>query len=200
MKPYYERDGIVIYHGDALEVLPTLERDSIDLVLTDPPYGVGLAEWDEKLVPMEWLTECRRVARTVAFTPGVTHMWKYPAPDWSFCWARPASVQRNGLGGFNHWELFLIYGRPKLLIDLVVLPHSGNTEQLDHPCPKPLPLLRSLVERLSDPGDIILDPFMGSGTTLRAAKDLGRKAIGIEIEERYCEVAAKRLSQEVLAL
>ena len=70
----------------------------------------------------------------------------------------------------------------------------------DHPCPKPLTLMVELVRLFTDPGETILDPFMGSGTTLRAAKDLGRKAIGIEIEEKYCEVAARRMDQEVLVL
>ncbi|MDD5304003.1 MAG: site-specific DNA-methyltransferase [Elusimicrobia bacterium] len=69
-----------------------------------------------------------------------------------------------------------------------------------HPSPKPECVMRWLVDELSEPGETVLDPFMGSGTTLRAAKDLGRKAIGIEIEERYCEIAAKRLSQQVLPL
>jgi DNA modification methylase len=68
----------------------------------------------------------------------------------------------------------------------------------EHPTTKPGPLMRELVRLFTDPGDLILDPFMGSGTTLRAAKDLGRRAIGIEINERYCEVAARRMSQEVL--
>jgi site-specific DNA-methyltransferase (adenine-specific) len=67
----------------------------------------------------------------------------------------------------------------------------------DHPSPKPYDAMRWLVSRL--PGEVVLDPFMGSGTTLRAAKDLGRKAIGIEIEERYCEIAAQRMSQSVMA-
>lgn len=69
-----------------------------------------------------------------------------------------------------------------------------------HPTQKPLRLLTDLVGLFSDAGETILDPFMGSGTTLRAAKDLGRKAIGIEIEEKYCEIAAKRMAQEVLGL
>jgi len=76
---------------------------------------------------------------------------------------------------------------------------QGNARP-DHPCPKPLPLMAELVGLFTDPGELILDPFMGSGTTLRAAKDLGRRAIGIEINERYCEIAAKRLQQEVLPL
>lgn len=77
---------------------------------------------------------------------------------------------------------------------------GGSEARPDHPCPKPLSLMIELVSLFTDRGETILDPFMGSGTTLRAAKDLGRKAIGIEIEERYCEVAAKRMAQGVLAL
>lgn len=70
----------------------------------------------------------------------------------------------------------------------------------EHPTTKPLKLMKELVSLFTDPGETILDPFMGSGTTLRAAKDLGRKAIGIELEEKYCEIAARRMSQEVMAL
>ena len=73
----------------------------------------------------------------------------------------------------------------------------GSDYKPDHPSPKPLVFMKWLINRLSEKKQIILDPFMGSGTTLVAAKELGRKAIGIEIEERYCEIAAKRLSQQV---
>jgi DNA modification methylase len=75
---------------------------------------------------------------------------------------------------------------------------SPRVEPVDHPSPKPIDLLTRLVRVVSPPGGTVLDPFMGSGTTLRAAKDLGRKSIGIEVSERYCEIAAKRLAQEVL--
>jgi len=76
----------------------------------------------------------------------------------------------------------------------------GHREALAHPTQKPEELMRRLIRFFTTPGDTILDPFMGSGTTLRAAKDLGRKAIGIEIEEKYCEIAAKRMAQAVLPL
>jgi site-specific DNA-methyltransferase (adenine-specific) len=80
------------------------------------------------------------------------------------------------------------------------IPIALQDDTGDHPCPKPLTLYRRLIEAFTTPTDIVLDPFVGSGTTLVAAKDLGRRAIGIEIAERYCEIAAQRCSQEVLGL
>ena len=81
-----------------------------------------------------------------------------------------------------------------------LLRDSEKGEPRVHPTQKPVPLMAFVISWRTDPGDLILDPYMGSGPVLRAAKDLGRKAIGIEIEEKYCEIAAKRLGQEVLAL
>ena len=82
----------------------------------------------------------------------------------------------------------------------VVNKNDNGGRPNEHPTTKPLQLIKDLVWLFSEEGDTVLDPFMGSGTTLRAAKDLGRKCIGIEIEEKYCEIAAKRLAQEVLNL
>jgi len=98
-----------------------------------------------------------------------------------------------------------MYGKRRLWQDLFhVVPGTALGDAISdgagHPCPKPVALFRWLTDQLSDANETILDPFMGSGTTLRAAKDLGRKAIGIEIEERYCEIAAKRMAQTVMAL
>jgi site-specific DNA-methyltransferase (adenine-specific) len=79
--------------------------------------------------------------------------------------------------------------------------HASSSERAGgHTTPKPLALMRKLIEQFTDPGELILDPFAGSGTTLRAAKDCGRRALGIEISEEYCEVAARRMAQEVLPL
>lgn len=79
-----------------------------------------------------------------------------------------------------------------------VMDPSPKGKETDHPCPRKIAHVQWLVYRWSDEGDMVIDPFVGSGTTLVAAKNLGRKSIGIEIEERYCEIAAERLSQGVL--
>ncbi len=198
MKPYYEdtKAGIVIYNADCRDVLPGLP--SVDLVLTDPPYGMGKAAWDVLIPSCEWLPVARQ-SKTVALFCGVRGLFDYPKPDWTMAWVRMASTQRNGkFRGFNNWEPVLVYGGDRIPNDVVSMQNLQDCEAAAHPTSKPLRLMTKLAERLG--GETILDPFMGSGTTLRAAKDLGRKAIGIEIEERYCEIAAKRLSQEVLAL
>lgn len=198
-KPYYDDGkGIVIYNADCRDVLPQLEK--VDLVLTDPPYGVDIAEWDATIIPTEdWLPLVRCLSPTVLVTPGNGNQWYYPKPDWEAAWFRPGSVQRVRKGtGFSHWEPILIYGNNVMPFDAKMFP--ANQERIiGHPCPKPIKLFRWLIT--SHPqAKTILDSFMGSGTTLRAAKDLGRQAIGIEIEEKYCEIAAKRLSQEVMPL
>ncbi len=195
MKPYYEHDGITIYHGDCREVMPGLEP--VGLVVADPPYGMGKATWDVLMPPEEWLPQARRFP-TVAVFCGVRGLHDYPRPDWTGAWVRVASTQRAGrFGGFNNWEPVLIYGGNKFDNDVFSVPNIQDKAAAGHPTTKPEKLLRLMVHRLS-PSGTVLDPFMGSGTTLRAAKDLGRKAIGIEIEERYCEIAAKRLGQGAL--
>lgn len=195
MKPYYEHGGITIYHGDCREILPQLEP--VDLVLTDPPYELDFKgeAWDA-LTPSWWLPATRQIARQVVFTSAPTTLWDYPRPDWVLCWNRPAAQSRTVFGTFNHWTPVLVYGSGKWNPDTISLHAMQHATYNGHPSPKPEALMRWLISGTD--AQTILDPFMGSGTTLRAAKDLGRKAIGIEIEEKYCEIAAKRLAQEVL--
>lgn len=207
IEPYYQDEAVTIYHADAREVLPLLS--GIDLVLTDPPYGVNVecgsfedtpanvAALMADVVPL-----LRRYGAPVLITTGITSLFSYPRPDWVLNWFMPNAA---GVGpwGFCTWQPIIAYGkdpyagkgsRPDGVERLV-----AQSEQNGHPCPKPLAIMRWLVARgTTAPGQLVLDPFMGSGTTLRAAKDLGRKAIGIEIEERYCEIAAKRMAQGVL--
>jgi site-specific DNA-methyltransferase (adenine-specific) len=195
MQPYYEEPGITIYHGDCREVLPHLSV--IGLLLTDPPYPYdeNLLGWEIPDVPA--ILESVPAVTKIAFWP--------PLMDRPFrqltaehIWHKP-----NGRS-VHHYERILVSGvasaRCRVYRIAAILPNYCQyaSECEDHPTQKPLKLLLHLItEHASSP---ICDPFMGSGTTLRAAKDLGREAIGIEIEERYCEMAVKRLRQGVLPL
>ena len=222
MKPYYEHEGIAIYHGDCRDILPSLPK--VDLVLTDPPYGVGFTGKvtrnvrhsdgyantigddvqfiDDVVIPV--IQNCLAMCPREAIFCGNRMLWHYPPARDIGCFY----VQfggRVGPWGFGSVNLVLFYGTdPFLERGLGSRPNSWMSSEIaernGHPCPKPLGWMRKLVVRASFEDELILDPFMGSGTTLRAAKDLGRKAIGIEIEERYCEIAAKRMAQSVMAL
>lgn len=203
-KPYYEKDGQTIYHADCRDILPYLPK--VDLVLTDPPYGVEVKydsfedtpdNLENIVVPI--VTECIKRYGRVVLTSGNKYAWKYPKPSDVGVWFNPAGT------GFGSWgfclaHLILYYGKdpyPNKMASSVTGFFGRDGTAPDHPCPKPLRFMEWLVNRTSLLTDTILDPFMGSGTTLVAAKELGRKATGIEIEERYCEIAAKRLAQEV---
>jgi len=217
--PYYQDDHCTIYHGDCREIWPRL---SFDAVVTDPPYGVELSgkstkhtersgirygHYDDTLenlvaVVLPVVTSLVDTGKPVVVTPGVRSVFRYPPP------AAMGSIFYPSGAGVGRWgficsQPILYYGKdPYLAVGMGSRPDSFSTtdasEPNAHPCPKPIRTMRWLVTKASLPGQMVLDPFMGSGTTLRAAKDLGRKAIGIEIEERYCEIAAKRLGHEVL--
>lgn len=222
MTPYYSDDLVTIYHGDSLKVLPLVA--AWDVVVTDPPYGVlfegkntkhtkrqnagyrGLTDGpiyvDEVVVPIvEGLVANGRRA---VITPGSRSMFRYPVPKAVGSIFYPSGA---GMGpwGFTCSQPIFYYGKdPYLTAGLGSRPDSFSTtepaEENGHPCPKPIGTMRWLVVKASLPGETVLDPFMGSGTTLVAAKEMGRRAIGIEMEERYCEIAAQRCSQEVLGL
>lgn len=197
MTPYYQDDAVTIYHGDCREILPTLEP--VDLVLTDPPYLEG---------DFSWLLDF--AIRPMVVTPGKLRAFDWIAkeiPSWEYAW-RGSSRSLGGSACLHiGFEPVLAYGMPHTplgndVLDYPVvtyMAHHGGAAK-DHPWPKPEALFNKLVKHWAREGQIIVDPFCGTGTTLRAAKDLGRKAIGIEIEEKYCEIAAKRMAQEVLPL
>lgn len=198
MEPYYQSDGVTLYHGDCREIMHTMKPD---VVLTDPPYGVGFRgePWDQS-IPQWWLPMALSVSKLVAFTTAPLTIYDYPKADWIGCWVRQAATSRTVHGAFNHWSPILVYGKPIWKCDTVSL-HAIANRSLDageHPSPKPYRLAKWMTCSLSKPGDVVLDPFSGSGTFLVEARAEGRVAIGIEIEERYCEIAAKRLSQGVL--
>jgi DNA modification methylase len=231
MAPYYERGGITIYHGRAEDVLPTLPRESVDLLVTDPPYGV---QWESNsrlvsfgpitgddgtldvLAALKAAVRCVRGRRhcyvfgrhdltalplgglceliwdKASMSAGNTDLvWGISHEYITFGVVANAAQRRNGKGNGParlRRASVLRYQRP------------SGAAVTRHPTEKPIGLLRELIESSSRIGEIVLDPFMGSGSTLEAALLEGRRAIGIEVEERYCEVAAKRLSQSALPL
>ena len=216
MTPYYADDAVTIYHGDCREILPHIAGD---VVLTDPPYGVGVA-YDGYADTTEALDALiadvcpilRAVAPVTALTPGIANVHRYPPPTWLLAWVQENSGTGSCPWGFNVWQPVLVYGpdpylsrgmgrRPDLIKSAASSKELGALKLAGHPCPKPLVGWRRIAARLTPLGtETIVDPFMGSGTTLEAAKYAGRRAIGIELSERYCEIAARRCAQEVLAL
>ena len=207
IEPYYQHNGITIYLGDCLEIMPQLEP--VDLVLTDPPYGNG-TEYNSfndtpenvKVLVKDAIPLALSKSKRAALTCATRQITWYPESTWILCWFNRAGSGLNPWG-FTCWQPILVYGKdPYLEMQKGSQPdyieHCEKSKKNGHPCPKPFNFWKKLLNRVSvRTSDTILDPFMGSGTTLVAAKELGRKAIGIEIEEKYCEIAVRRLSQEV---
>jgi len=216
VKPYYDEGGITIYHGDCREVLPVLAATP-DLVLTDPPYGIaykahargGVAgklegqrvEGDDAPFDPQFLLDYGRCVIFGAnyfahlLPPGGWIVWSKAQDN---RWAHGAYSKRSlaevaWTNAHNYVGLFNCFwaGSPM---------HRKAEERGSqlHPTQKPVALMRWIVERNTEHGDLVLDPYMGSGPVTKACLDLGRRYIGIEIEERYCEIAAQRLAQEVL--
>jgi site-specific DNA-methyltransferase (adenine-specific) len=201
MKPYHEEPNITIYNCDYREMLG--EVMSGDLLMTDPPYGINVCkmnlgqgkrdymrgDWDKERGDIKPLWPfVKKAGRRYACIWGGNFwgdilpvsedwlIWKKFTPDISFSQAELA------------WCNFGRYVR--------YIEHAWNEEKL-HPTQKPLAVIKWAIKQAPDDcRNLIVDPFMGSGTTLRAAKDMGRPAIGWEIEEKYCEIAVKRLAQQ----
>lgn len=212
MKPYYQDEAVVIYHGDCREILPTLEP--ADVILTDPPWPLKKEFMAGTLNAVALWAEVAPLlhAKRLIVWLGIQHDprdFLIPLQDWPYL--RGVYIRRAIPGYFGRalidGEMIYVLGEwPAAGKGHIVIPggiqitYVKSDRDNGHPGPRSLIATHWLVKWWSDEGDVILDPFMGSGTTLRAAKDLGRKAIGIEIEERYCEIAAKRMSQAVLPL
>ena len=219
---YYADEWACIAHGDCREILPLLPK--VDLVLTDPPFSVPVKYHDaDGDFPRSWgdlavmepffsdvFQKCRditsRISQCYFFCDGNTYpvFYKAAMSIWPrsqlIVWYKPTG--RRGTGWKHAHELILHTAlpttayNPEFRQDVVgVMPTRTLNRQ--HPAEKPGDLVTFILEAATEDHRTILDPFMGSGTTLRAAKDLNRRSIGIEIEEKYCEMAARRLQQEV---
>lgn len=212
MTPYYQDDHVTIYHGDCREVDAWL---SADVLVTDPPYGMALrsnrgGKGGDLHVINDETTETRDVALALwgkrpALVFGRWSVWRPPGVRMVLTWDKG---EHTGMGALdlpwkpNTEEVYVIgsgfSGHRGSCVLRFPAPVAASDLGRLHPTEKPVDLMTALITKC--PPGVVADPFMGSGTTLRAAKDLGRKAIGIEISERYCEIAARRMGQEVLAL
>lgn len=227
MTPYYSDDAVTILSGDSSKMLNGLPRD-FDAVVTDPPYGVGFdygeGEHDDKQDGyIEWLWPIIEEAESHVRAGG--YMVVYQAARNARKWTewfprewRPVALPKmfvQMMPTAPQWAtdyalLWRVPGGEKIKYqpwmpqgnrDWYVsrTPNFGlGRKSIDHPCPRPVDAVRYLIQLVVPPGGSVLDPFLGSGTTLRAAKDLGRRGTGIEINEKWCKVAADRMPQESL--
>jgi site-specific DNA-methyltransferase (adenine-specific) len=199
---YYHTDLGVLYCGDCLEILPLIPDNSVDLVLTDPPYGIDKAEWDN-IYPVGFENHCLRIGKSIAIMCG---MWAIPECIKSLKETYMGIIAlRNANGmtysplGFGNWiPCIIAKSIKKRGQDLLSFNVSGDKPE--HPSPKPIDAILKATNRLSEASDLILDPFFGSGTTGVACEKLNRRWIGIEIEPRYAEIAKRRIEVEARQL
>ena len=219
IKPYYrdEQADIVIYCGDCRLILPLIPAGSIDLVLTDPPYGIAL--------DLAWLSELHLAHSKPANKTDVPIVGD-SGIDLSFLWQFPKRIifgfpyiYDSQATGWLVWDKQPGIDTDRTLTSPIEMASStawkgfrlvrcmwagymrdNGEHRFAHPTQKPQKVISYCINKASELGNLILDPFLGSGTTLVCAKKLGRKAIGIEIEEKYCQIAVERLRQSVMRL
>ncbi len=212
MKPYYQDDFATIYHGDCIAVMGQLDPHTFSTGFADPPYNYGMdygPDFDDKRSPGEyirwcdaWFEQLRWLCDRLFITPGHGNMpqWLNRGPAGVAAWHKPGNPSGAGIFQFCEWEPVLVWSKGRLggsdVWRATLNPQFKG--DVGHPCPKPVKLLTRILTTAK--ASSVIDPFLGSGTTLVAAKSLGVSAVGIERNERYCELAAKRLTQEVLDL
>jgi hypothetical protein len=210
--PYYADDRVVLFHGDCLDTTGWLKAD---VLVTDPPYGMafqsghraeafGPIAGDRDIAVRDEVLSRWGGDRSAA----IFGTWRTPRPDgtkqvlvWHKRGVGPGMGDLAAAFGTSHEEIYLIgpWKKRSTRRGSVITTESSPSElttRIGHPTPKPVGLMETLIE--AAPDGIVADPFAGSGSTLIAARNLGRKAIGVEIEERYCELVANRLAQMCL--
>jgi DNA modification methylase len=218
MTPYHETEAGVLYLGDCLEVMAGLPDGCADAVVTDPPYGVNggvggqaiatkkakyqTTQWDDTpeyilahVVPV--ISILKQWDIPMAVTTGNRCLYFYPTPDDIGCFWTPAAANR-GPWGFTTFNPILYYGkdwragRGSLPSGIQV---TERAKVDGFPCPKPIKAWTWLVDKVCPPSGTVLDPFVGSGTTMVACVQTGRKGIGIEIDPGSFEIAKKRVME-----
>lgn len=212
-EPYYQDDRVTLFHGDCLEIDEWLEAN---VLVTDPPYGIAYRSGMNRNkknarlrrpIAGDKSTESRDDALAMwGDKPAIVFgRWDVARPDATrirLIWDKSGGFMGNLAlpWGQSDEEIYVLgdgfTGRREGSVLRVHMLMSADRERPDHPTPKPVPLLERLIEKC--PAGVIADPFTGSGSTLIAARNLGRKAIGVEIDERYCELTARRLDQMCL--
>ena len=218
MSIYYQDENVTLYHGDCREVDAWL---AADVLVTDPPYGMGYESRTGESIVNDATTDVREAALSAWGTRAALLFgtWKVERPAGTkqlLIWDKS---EGNGTGallwspwGMSHEEIYVLGEWPPVVpggrwreggqparepgVLRVANYNTQSAIRPDHPTPKPIALMERLLRRC--PPGVIADPFAGSGSTLVAARNLGRSAIGVEMEEKYCEVIAKRLDQYAL--
>ena len=219
LKPAYDSEGIRLYEGDALTVLPQLDAESVDCVITDPPYNIGKdfgsgPAADRRKDYEQWLAEiwshCGRLAKEGSFLVFTNRISYLPigllcAPDpWRFfhveVWHKPLALAGVWYGVAPHWEPIFVYvkGKPwrpfrSPFVMSDVHEHNVETNRNGHPTVKPEGLIAGLMEHYAPLDGVVLDPFIGSGTTAVVAQRLGRRCIGIDMSMKFISGAIERL-------
>jgi hypothetical protein len=215
-EPYYADESVTLFHGDCREITEWL---SADVLVTDPPYGVAYVSGQRSVKSAPIVGDSSLEVRNCALSAWGTSRpalvfgtWRVPAPAGEVqrlvWWKRGGGVGMGNLAmpwGTKHEEIYVlgtgwdrctagVTRQPSVLVTSATMGGSeGVVSRAEHPTAKPVGLLSRLIEAC--PPGTVGDPFAGSGSTLLAARSQGRRSIGVEIEERYCEVIAKRLAQ-----
>lgn len=207
MTIYYEDDLVTLYHGDCLEITDWLDAD---VLVTDPPYGMAYESGrvkgreDRPIAGDKSLDIRNKALELWATKPALVFgTWRQPRPENIknlLIWSKGADPGMGDLSmpwGSSHEEIYVLgngfVGSRESNVLVANKPPVSNRP--DHPTPKPIGLMERLIEKTVG---TIADPFAGSGATLIAARNKGRKVIGVELEERYCEIIAERLQQHTL--
>lgn len=203
-----------IINGDCLEVMKQMPDKCVNLVVTDPPYGIGADKgsnfyghtggrayndnWDGATPPIEYFKEIDRVAKQVVIFGGNFFTDKLPVNGHWIVWDKKGDIKFDN--PFGDCELAWTNIERKSVKKYVVIQQGfvSAEKQRFHPTQKPVQLFEQIIRDYSKENDLILDPYLGSGTTARACLNLKRNFIGIEINEKYCKIAENRLKQQVL--